>query len=199
MAVLSPEDAKDLFESLKPMFQEMITAAAPPTTPPETTPPAAPANADLNAPMTREVMMEAMQKVMGDMTTTNEKNTNDKLFQQSLDTLISSTPRLKTYLDSEDELGVKRLDRLNAITDYDKKLESLKLFNQRALEAVTAPSGQDGTLSPEEEKQVTDQNKRYGDIFDKIGKEGELPMDEFFTELLDNEMLEKALDEVMPV
>ena len=195
---MTPEEIAALVaQTAKAAVDEYVAANPPatPATPPPTTPTAAPAPtpapADDNAPLTRADLAELLSA----QSNTATANLTNDMFGQQLGEVMERDPQFKEFINSNDEFGSNRLERLNEISDYKTRVETLKTIQQSHQQAqIASAASNPGGAAPIPKAtadKVAKVNKQYDEIDDKLDA-GDMSPEEhskaFFAQLFDNEL-----------
>ena len=194
---LTEEQLAALLEKAGASALAQHAAANPPAAAPAPTPPPAPATpADDNAPITKADLAEILA---ASQTTANASLTND-MFGQQLGEVMDRDPQFKEFINSNDEFGANRLERLNQIDDYKTRMATLKTIQQSHQQAQIASAasnpGGGAPIPKATADKVAKVNKQYDDIDAQLDS-GDISPEQhsklFFSQLFDNE-LEGQLD-----
>lgn len=149
--------------------QAMATAqAAAPTPAPESTP-AQVGGARPDAPTETPLTLEALKDFMANQNNAASADLANSLFEDKLNETFSRNEAFKDFMNSEDEFGTPRMDRLNKITDYKERSEALAKISRSYSQAqMNAASNNNNGQPPAIPKKVQDAadkaNKTYNDI-----------------------------------
>jgi len=90
-----------------------------------------------------QVMLDQMKELIEGMNTKGQVDVSNRLFSAEMNKRLQTTPELKAYLEGTDDFGAVRLDALNSISDYDKRVEALDRIASKVSSAVV-----EGTIPP---------------------------------------------------
>ena len=157
-------DAEDLAQIKDMMTEAMQSVAAAPATPPPSTPPAPTPPTTPAAPADFEAML---QNAVKSITQRQDSDLAQQLWQDKLDAMPSE---FKEYLESSDEYGDKRIEKIQQVEQFGDRAKLLQNLAQRYNEAQVnaTQSGQQPVIPKKVQEAADKANKTYDDLDAKL-------------------------------
>lgn len=122
--------------------------------------------------LTPDQIADAVMAKIQNNTNAENKKVFDTLWGEKFEQAVNSVPGLKEFVESEDDYGDTRLDRLNGIENYEDRVSALNKLTNSFKEASAGKPGRRPIVNKAAEKKAKEAEDSYSEL-DKKASSGE--------------------------
>ena len=118
--------------------------------------------------LTPEQIADAVLSKIESNSASENKKVYETLWKDKFDQAVNNTPGLKEFVESEDDYGDTRLDRLNGIESYEDRIGALGKLTNSFREASAGKPGRKPVINKAAEKRAKEAEDSYAELNKKV-------------------------------